>query len=154
MNIASRMETSAQPGEIMITDAIYHEVKDFVLCREVGKIAVKGVKDPIPAYVPERVLEVTQRILSGRKNSGAAFVSENGDGVYDRLKESIFSPRFLFPASTDMSDGTYPLLKELFEDMALAVNEFSHDYHEEFVFKRYLQEKWNEIMRKLARKQR
>jgi hypothetical protein len=34
------------------------------------------------------------------------------------------------------------------------VDEISHDYHEEYAFKRYLQEKWNEIMQKLSGKGR
>jgi len=150
VNIASRMETSAKPGEIMITGAVYNEVKDFVRCREVGMIMVKGVQEPIPAYVPERTLEETAQVLSVRKTSGVTYSSVDDDSVFEKLKESLFAPRFQLPAALEKTDGVYPLLRELFEEMSSAADEISHDYHEEYAFKRYLQEKWNEIMQKLG----
>ena len=154
VNIASRMESAANPGEIMITGVVYNEVKDYVMCREIGGITVKGVKEPISAYIPEKVLEETVDVLSSQKDSYGAYVNEGVDSVFEKLKESLFSPRFQLPAGLDQSNGMYPLLQELFEEMVSAVDEISHDYHEEYAFKRYLQEKWNEIMQKLSGKGR
>ena len=69
--------------------------------------------------------------------------------MLEKLKESLFSPRFQLPEELSHPRGVYPLLEELFLDMSGAVDEIAHDYHEEYVFKRYLQDKWNEMIAKL-----
>ena len=42
VNVASRMESSGQPGKIQVTDAIYEKLKDRYLFEKRGKIKVKG----------------------------------------------------------------------------------------------------------------
>jgi hypothetical protein len=41
---------------------------------------------------------------------------------------------------------------ELFQDMAKATEEIANDFHEEYAFKRYLQQKWNEMMMSVREK--
>jgi len=149
VNIASRMENAAKPGEILITEATYIEIKDYIQCRELGNIIVKKIKDGIPAYIPEKALEDTRKILQVRKNNRNAFISIGEDSVLEKLKESLFSPQFHLPRGLDHPKGVYPLLEGLFQDMSHAVDEIAHDYHEEYVFKRYLQDKWEEMIAKL-----
>lgn len=50
VNLASRLESEAPPGEILISYETYAHVKDEVRCEEVGKIAVKGIAYPITTY--------------------------------------------------------------------------------------------------------
>ena len=50
VNLASRLESEAPPGEILISYETYAHVKDEVSCEEVGKISVKGIARPITTY--------------------------------------------------------------------------------------------------------
>ncbi len=50
VNLASRLETSAEPGEILISHSTYMMVKDIIVCEDRGEIIVKGFKEPIQIY--------------------------------------------------------------------------------------------------------
>jgi class 3 adenylate cyclase len=54
VNLASRLESEAPPGEILISYETYAHVKDEVSCEEVGKLSVKGIAHPVTTY---RVIE-------------------------------------------------------------------------------------------------
>jgi class 3 adenylate cyclase/putative methionine-R-sulfoxide reductase with GAF domain len=50
VNTASRLETSAIPGEILISYETYAHVSDQISCKEHGKIEVKGIAYPVATY--------------------------------------------------------------------------------------------------------
>ncbi len=50
VNLASRLESSAEPSEILISYETYALVKDHILCREKGQIRAKGFSRPVPVY--------------------------------------------------------------------------------------------------------
>lgn len=50
VNLASRLENSAQAGEILISQETYALVKDIVMCRDKGQLTVKGFSRPIHTY--------------------------------------------------------------------------------------------------------
>lgn len=50
VNLASRLESSAEPGEILVSYETYSLIKDRILCREKGQINAKGFSRPIPVY--------------------------------------------------------------------------------------------------------
>ena len=50
VNLASRLESAAQPGEILISHSTYALIKDVVLCEDRGEIKVKGFQHPVKAY--------------------------------------------------------------------------------------------------------
>lgn len=50
VNLASRMESAAQPGEILISHECYSLVKDVIVCEDKGEINVKGYQHPIKVY--------------------------------------------------------------------------------------------------------
>ncbi len=50
VNLASRLESAAEPGEILISHETYSLVKDVVMCRYNGEITAKGFQQPIPVY--------------------------------------------------------------------------------------------------------
>ncbi|MBZ2189981.1 adenylate cyclase [Alcanivorax sp. JB21] len=50
VNLASRLESQARAGRILISQATYELVKDRVICRNMGDIEVKGFNRPIPVY--------------------------------------------------------------------------------------------------------
>jgi class 3 adenylate cyclase len=49
-NIASRLESAAEPGEILISHETWSLVKDVVMCRDQGEINVKGLSNPVRIY--------------------------------------------------------------------------------------------------------
>lgn len=50
VNLASRLETSAKPGEILLSSSTYLLVQDKFLCKSRGDIKVKGFADSIPVF--------------------------------------------------------------------------------------------------------
>jgi class 3 adenylate cyclase/tetratricopeptide (TPR) repeat protein len=50
VNLASRMESLAEPGTVYLTEQTYRAVKDYFDCESLGALAVKGKADPVTAY--------------------------------------------------------------------------------------------------------
>ncbi len=55
VNIASRLESSARPGSILVSDSVYDKVKDAILAREIGRITVKNIAEPIRVFEPYEI---------------------------------------------------------------------------------------------------
>jgi AAA ATPase domain/Adenylate and Guanylate cyclase catalytic domain len=55
VNTASRLETAAQPGEILIGESTYRLVGEAVSAEDVGPLSLKGKTEPVRAF---RVLEI------------------------------------------------------------------------------------------------
>jgi len=145
VNVASRMQSSATPGDVLLTEATFQEIKDYVRCTKLGAIQVKGIKEAITAYSPEEVLVDLAKLMD------SSVAEETGTGVLrdsslEKLKQSMFVPKFSVPA--EKSDGISPILKGIFSEISRAIEDIASDYHDEYEFKRYLQEKWNELMEK------
>jgi class 3 adenylate cyclase/HAMP domain-containing protein len=51
VNLASRLESSSTPGEILISYETYALVRDEIHCEEHGQIQVKGIAYPVATYV-------------------------------------------------------------------------------------------------------
>ena len=52
VNTASRIQSAAQPGQILVGENVYRLTKDVFDFAEVGEITVKGKKKPIRVYIP------------------------------------------------------------------------------------------------------
>ena len=52
VNTASRIQSAAQPGQILVGESVYRQTKDVFDFAEVGEITVKGKKKPIRVYIP------------------------------------------------------------------------------------------------------
>jgi predicted ATPase/class 3 adenylate cyclase len=50
VNLAARLEQSAQPGEILIGETTYRVVRDAVVAEKVGPLSLKGWTEPIHAW--------------------------------------------------------------------------------------------------------
>lgn len=50
VNLASRLESQADAGEILISHETYSLIKDKIMCRQRGTAMVKGFRDPVPLY--------------------------------------------------------------------------------------------------------
>jgi adenylate cyclase len=62
VNLASRLESLANPGEILISESTYNLIRDVVLCKDRGEITVKGFTKPVPIF----------EVVDLRKDLGAA----------------------------------------------------------------------------------
>jgi class 3 adenylate cyclase len=147
VNTASRMETTARPGEILITENVYRQISDFVICESRGEMQVKGKEGEVRVYAPLEVSREVKAFLEIKKMNAQAVSDEKSDSTASRLKEAFFVPRFDIPPGVSQGvkepDQFINLLHTLFSDMARAASEITHDYHEEYLFKQYLQDRWN-----------
>ena len=50
VNLASRMQSIAEPGTILVSDATYRLAKDFFKFKSLGKLNIKGKEDLLEAY--------------------------------------------------------------------------------------------------------
>jgi len=50
VNLASRLEGAASPGQILISYETYALVKDEILCEQIEEISLTGVSHPVEAY--------------------------------------------------------------------------------------------------------
>jgi class 3 adenylate cyclase/HEAT repeat protein len=143
VNVASRMQSAGSPGDVLLTESTFEEIRDYVRCTKLGGIMVKGIKEAITAYSPEEItVDLAKVQQAGETEQKGAL----RDSSLEKLKETIFVPNFQAPAGKGEVAG---LLKVTFGEISRAIEDIASDYHEEYVFKKYLQEKWNQIVEKL-----
>jgi class 3 adenylate cyclase len=63
VNLASRLESASEPGEILVSYETYSLIQDRILCKEKGHINAKGFSRPVPVY---QVIDL-RRDLGGRR---------------------------------------------------------------------------------------
>ncbi len=144
VNVASRMETSANPGDILLTQSTHEEIKDYIKCTRLGNIQVKGKGEPITVYSADESVIAVKHIIETDSEKTKSH-SENPEKYpVAQLKESIFEPDYKLPANLRKGRKILENLKKLFVDITNALEEIARDYHDEYVFKKYLQEKWKE----------
>ncbi len=145
VNVAARMQSSASPGDILLTQATYEEIKEYVRCTHLGALQLKGKTEPVTAYSADEVLiDVNRLVVDGRQPQAAAQASRQ----MGQLKESMFEPDFQLPEGAvrpALEERQLRSLQGLFKDFARAAEDLSKDYHEEYELKRYLQAKWREL---------
>ena len=62
VNLASRLETAATPGEILISYETFAHVSDQVACAEHGEIDIKGIAYPVATY---QVVDLHENLAAG-----------------------------------------------------------------------------------------
>ena len=80
VNIASRLESSSQPGSILVSEQVHEKVKDFVHAREIGRITVKNISEPIRVYEPYEIALDLPEALDPMKGGKAAAVAARAAG--------------------------------------------------------------------------
>jgi class 3 adenylate cyclase/tetratricopeptide (TPR) repeat protein len=74
VNLAARMESSAQPGGVLVSKHIYTQAKEFFEFESVGEIHVKGKEEPVEAYRLMKPTEVETRIAASAARGLTRFV--------------------------------------------------------------------------------
>ncbi len=144
VNVAARMQAAANPGEILLTHATYGEIRSHVVCTPLGGLQVKGKKEPIMAYSATEVLGGSEGMIGSLDAGTERQLAELN------LTETIVKPAFVFPSGAPVQEGVGRTLSGIFEDITRAAEELTRDYHEENAFKRYLQQKWDELVHRIA----
>ena len=72
VNLASRLESKAEAGEILISHETYSLIKDKIMCRLKGKVAMKGFTQPVPVY----------QVVDFRRDLGGnpSFIEDGAEG--------------------------------------------------------------------------
>ena len=147
VNVASRMEKLAEPGDIYLTQDTYEEIKEYIRCTQLGQLEVKGVAGGIVAYSAREALIDVEKFVSEPQVPQKQTAGTSDTGSLANLKESMFKPEFVLPDQMKAGeDRLLASLVALFEDLSKAVEDLSENYHDDYVFKRYLQDKWNELL--------
>lgn len=90
VNLASRLESLAEPGEILISYETFSLIKDRIMCRDKGEITVKGFGRPVPIYevVDFRRDMGPNRSFLEHEHSGFAMYLDS-EKITERERESI-----------------------------------------------------------------
>jgi class 3 adenylate cyclase len=70
VNLASRLESAAEPGQMLISYETFALVQDEIECKEMGHISVKGISYPIATY-----------LVAGRRDRAADRILEKVRGL-------------------------------------------------------------------------
>ena len=89
VNLASRLESAAESGEILISHEAYSLVKDVIMCRDKGQITVKGFTRPVQIYQVvdfRRDLGASSSYLEHELPGFSMYLDTNGIQNYDKEK--------------------------------------------------------------------
>jgi len=113
VNTAARLETAADPGEILIGDGTHRLVRDAVRVEPVEPLALKGKAEPVPAH---RLLEVVSETEQAHRALVSAMVGR------DRELEDL--TRAFARAAEDRSCLLFTVLGAAGEGKSRLVEEF------------------------------
>jgi class 3 adenylate cyclase len=57
VNLGARLQTSAQPGEVVVSGTTYMLVRDAVVARSLGRLTLKGKSEEVDAYAIDRLVD-------------------------------------------------------------------------------------------------
>jgi class 3 adenylate cyclase/HEAT repeat protein len=83
VNIASRLESSAKGGSVLISETLQQRLGEYIHSREIGLITVKGISEPIKVYEPYEIKLDIPVELDPLKNkqASATLYQEAGTGA-------------------------------------------------------------------------
>ncbi|MBM7060813.1 adenylate cyclase [Pseudomonas sp. UL073] len=87
VNLASRLESNAEAGEILISHETYSLIKDVIMCRDKGQITVKGFSRPVQIYHVvdlRRDLGATSSYVEHELPGFSMYLDTNGIQNYDK----------------------------------------------------------------------
>jgi class 3 adenylate cyclase/tetratricopeptide (TPR) repeat protein len=127
-NLASRMETLANPGNILVSTSTHKLTRDFFQFESIGSISIKGLTTPQEAYRLIKTGDVTTRIAAsvakglspfvGRKNSMSELMGgyENAQAGRGQVvgivgEAGVGKSRLLLEFTKLLADGEFTYLE-------------------------------------------
>jgi class 3 adenylate cyclase len=95
VNTASRLESLATPGSILISFETYSQVKDQIKCAENGEVNVKGIAYPVTTYEviglkdPAPVKDELDLVSRQLENVSATLAPEDREKLIATLKNAL-----------------------------------------------------------------
>jgi class 3 adenylate cyclase/tetratricopeptide (TPR) repeat protein len=86
-NLASRMESMARPASILVSNHTHKMARDFFEFESLGKVEVKGKKEPVEAHELVKASEIETRIEAAQAKGLTEFVGRQGE--MEALKEAF-----------------------------------------------------------------
>jgi class 3 adenylate cyclase len=89
VNLASRLESAAEAGDILISHETYSLAKDVIMCRDQGQITVKGFSRPVQIYQVvdfRRDLGARSSYVEHELPGFSMYLDTNGIQNYDKEK--------------------------------------------------------------------
>ncbi|HEX5842423.1 MAG TPA: adenylate/guanylate cyclase domain-containing protein [Pseudomonas sp.] len=89
VNLASRLESAAESGEILISHETYSLIKDVIMCRDKGQITVKGFTRPVQIYQVvdfRRDLGASSSYVEHELPGFSMYLDTNGIQNFDKQK--------------------------------------------------------------------
>jgi tetratricopeptide (TPR) repeat protein len=91
VNLASRMESNAEPGNVLVSANTYRLARDYFEFRSLGEIHVKGKKEPVQAFQLTKPSEVETRIEASAAKGLTKFVGRKRE--FETLKQAFEQAR-------------------------------------------------------------
>jgi PAS domain S-box-containing protein len=103
VNLANRLESAAETGEILISEDTFSLIKDVIKCKARGKIDVKGFAYPINTYV---VIGEVDKLKGEEEQISAQLNGFNLSINYDKLNYSdkIYAKELLLKAMSKLDE--------------------------------------------------
>lgn len=91
VNVAARLQQSAQPGEILIGEGTYRLVRDAVVAERTAPRTLKGKTQPIPAW---RLLEVVEGVPGWTRRLDSPLVGRERElgSLLEMLERTVATP--------------------------------------------------------------
>lgn len=81
VNTASRLESLATPGEILISYETYAHVTDEIACEEKGEVKIKGLAYPVATYQVLGPRDAASLPLASEKTDWAALIAKDPEAM-------------------------------------------------------------------------
>ncbi|WP_458745386.1 adenylate/guanylate cyclase domain-containing protein [Candidatus Nitrosocosmicus sp. T] len=120
VNTASRIQSAAQSGQILVGESVYTLTKDVFNFDQVGEITVKGKEKPIKVYLPLSMRPIQSRFNKLKSKGLSPFVGREHELA---LLKNLFSKLIkgegcIVGISADPGVGKSRLLHEFFQQIS------------------------------------
>jgi class 3 adenylate cyclase len=113
VNLASRLESSAKGGSVLISDALHSKVEGHIHSRAIGLIQVKGFAEPVKVFEPYEISLDLPEELDPLKANGSPPAADSRDAAGQPGKGAGNSRVVLDPATLSYLIDTFSRLNEL-----------------------------------------
>ena len=131
VNLASRLQERAEPGQTLIAEAVRRTVADYVDCDSLGEVVVKGLDEPVQVWRVEALRDVAEeatrtafvgRQAELRQFSGAVEAcreTSHGEAIVVRGEAGIGKTRLVEEFAAAAVDKGFAIHKGLFLDFGV-----------------------------------